>query len=960
MTIEERKARLVDWLLLAVILSVAAFLRLYRLESLPPGPYYDEAANGILAGEIASGASHPVFISSYTGKEALFFYLAAGVMKVLGVSLTSLRLAAALVGIVTVGVTFWLARDLFCQESDLMRRGVALMAAALMAVSFWHVCISRYGFRAITQPLTQALTLLFLWRGLRRGGRWNLILAGLFCGATAYTYLSSRMVPLALLPWVLGLWLANRTQRRRVAGRVLIFGLMAMVVLAPLGLFFLRHPEAFATRVSQVSLFNPELNQGDVWGTLWRSVGAACGMFTVRGDPLWRFGIAERPVFDALIGFFLYVGLLFALYRVARGPRLTDRVLYLSLVLWLPLMLVPSILAVREVPHSLRAIGVMPVLFYFPALGVGATVKGLGALVARPRWLTSSVAVAVLSALLLIQGGIITGRNYFAVWGTHPQPYYDNDNDLADAARTLNHMNLSGKDVFVSSIHYRHPTMAFMARSYAHMRWLVGGQVMVFPPADGPGAVYAFPRSALPDEELLSLLSGVAGGERHLGPDGDTAYLIYRLPAGARPTTSQSYTLNADFGHHIALLGYDLAPAAAGESLAVTLYWRVLASSDVGDYLLFAHLLDAWGFRWSSSDAFDYPSAEWAPGQVLVQRREVAVPAIAPPGDYALIVGLYSQGQDARLPRFDAQGRVAGTTVALGPVPIGAATCPPPVERLTIQQPLSADFGPLRLLGFERDRTSVRQGEVVYLGLFWQATGSLPDVLVSLSLDPADGSEPRLLWEDRPVQGTYPTHRWPDGAVVLDRHGLRVPHDTPAGEYALVLAVRDRAGKQLVGDSVSLMRLRVEAVDRRTVVPPMQHSLTANLGDQIELLGYDLDSTRVTSGEMLHLTLYWRALARMETSYTVFTHLLDEASRIQGQQDNPPLEGSYPTTLWAPGEVVVDEYSLVVNADAPTGEHVLEIGLYVAETGQRLPVLDEAGQIIGDRILLGMVQVVAR
>ena len=957
---EKKKERLLDWLLLVAVLSVAGFLRLYRLESLPPGPHYDEAANGILASEIASAVSLPLFIPAYTGKEVLYFYLAAGVMKVLGASLLSLRLTSALVGVATVGLTYWLALELFSEEDDLMRRGVALMAAALMAVSFWHVVISRYGFRAITQPLAQALVLLFLWRGLRRGGWWNMTLAGFFCGATAYTYLASRIVPLALLLPVLGVWLAGRLERRHLAGQILIFVLVAAVVSAPLGLFFWRHPETFGTRMSQVSLLNPELNQGDPWGTLWRSVGAAFGMFTVRGDPLWRFGIVGRPVFDPVVGFFLYLGVLFALYRVVRGPRSTDRVLFLSLLLWIPLLLLPSILGVKEVPNSLRAIGVMPVLFYFPALGVSVALRALASLFARLQWLTSSSAVAVLSGLLLLEGGIITGRDYLCVWGTHPQPYYDNDNDLADAARTLNRLDLREREIFVSSIHYRHPTMAFMAHSYARMRWLVGEQVMVFPPGDGPGAVYAFPRSALPQESLLALLGTVADTECHMGPDGDVSYLIYRLPAGASPAISPQYPLSADFGHRIELLGYDLSPADAGGTLAVTLYWRVLAPAEVGDYVIFAHLQDAWGFRWSSSNASDYPSAEWAPGQIIVQQRDVALPAVAPPGDYALVMGFYSQERDARLPRFDAQGRGAGTTVTLDPVAIGAAPSPPLVERLTIQQPVSADFGPLRLLGFERDRTSVRQGEIFYLGLFWQAERPLADLNVSLGLAPEIGGERLSLWEGRPVHGTYPTDGWPIGTVVLDRYGLTVPHDTPAGEYTLTLAATDRNGGQPLGDAVSLMQLRVEAVDRRTIVPPIQHPLTANLGNQVEFLGYDLDQTEVASGATLHLTLYWRALAQMETSYTVFTHLLDGANQIRGQQDNPPVGGSYPTTLWLPDEVVTDDYALVVDADAPAGEHILEIGLYVAETGQRLPVLDEMGQAIGDRILLDKVGVVER
>ena len=415
------KPKLVHWLLLIAILAVAVFMRLYRLETLPRGPYYDEAANGILSSEIATGREFPLFIRSYTGKEVLWFYAVAAVMKVLGVNLLSMRLTSALFGIATVALTYWLGLELFDEEDQATRHGIGLMAAALAAVNFWHINISRYGFRAISQPLLQALMLLFLWRGLRRGGRWNLVLAGLFCGATAYTYLSSRIVPIALLPWVIGLWIASRSQRRLVARRMLLFGLVAAVVFAPLGIFFLRNPETFAARMGQVSAFNPDLNQGDVWRTLWRAVWAALGMFTVRGDPDLRFGVPGRTVFDPVVGVFFYLGILFALYKMVRGKPV-ERVLYLSLLLWVPLLLVPSILAVKEVPHSLRAIGVMPVLFYLPAVGLSAALRWLAGRAARLRWLVSPATSLAAAGLLLVEGGILAGWDYFHVWGSDPRP----------------------------------------------------------------------------------------------------------------------------------------------------------------------------------------------------------------------------------------------------------------------------------------------------------------------------------------------------------------------------------------------------------------------------------------------------------------------------------------------------------------------------------------------------------
>jgi hypothetical protein len=83
-------------------------------------------------------------------------------------------------------------------------------------------------------------------------------------------------------------------------------------------------------------------------------------------------------------------------------------------------------------------------------------------------------------------------------------------------------------------------------------------------------------------------------------------------------------------------------------------------------------------------------------------------------------------------------------------------------------------------------------------------------------------------------------------------------------------------------------------------------------------------------------------------------------NRLWGQQDSIPGQGDYPTTGWAVGEVVADRYTVALQADAPPGDYVLEIGLYDATTGERLPVLDAAGRPQDDRIILETVRVIAR
>jgi hypothetical protein len=139
----------------------------------------------------------------------------------------------------------------------------------------------------------------------------------------------------------------------------------------------------------------------------------------------------------------------------------------------------------------------------------------------------------------------------------------------------------------------------------------------------------------------------------------------------------------------------------------------------------------------------------------------------------------------------------------------------------------------------------------------------------------------------------------------------------------------------------------------------IQHPLSADLGGRVRLLGYSLNAGQVAPGGTLLLTLYWQALAPMEERYTVFTHLLDAGGQIQAQMDGEPQGGGLPTDRWTVGQVVQDNYALEVPAQAQPGPHLLEVGMYLLATMDRLPVQDpDSGAALGDRVVLGTVEVV--
>ncbi len=139
----------------------------------------------------------------------------------------------------------------------------------------------------------------------------------------------------------------------------------------------------------------------------------------------------------------------------------------------------------------------------------------------------------------------------------------------------------------------------------------------------------------------------------------------------------------------------------------------------------------------------------------------------------------------------------------------------------------------------------------------------------------------------------------------------------------------------------------------------IDHSLRADLGGAVRLLGYRLSARELAPGDSLLLSLHWQALAPMVERYTVFTHLLDAKGHLQAQMDSEPLGGGLPTDRWSVGQVVQDNYALVIPKDAPPGSYTIEVGMYRLETLERLPVRDtETGADQGDRVLLGSIEVV--
>ncbi len=964
-----------ELLLVALITVVAACLRLYGLDRIPPGLSGDTAYKGVAADRVLAG-EHPIFFEeSWGGIEPMYMYLLAGFFRLFGSTPLAIKALSALLGIVTVPLLYLLVREL------LNSINVALLAASWLAISFWHINYSRLGWEIILAPLFVIVTIYFLWRGLKTG-RWReFIYSGLALGASLYTYQALRFLPILVVLYLLLRALLEKGFWREYGPQAVVCVVTAIVVFLPLGAYFATHSDAFLRRAGEVSIFNPEKNpQGPLYSFVLSTV-KVLGTYNVQGDPLWRHNLPGRPAFDVLTSVFFFVGLGLSLLRWKERS-------YSLLLLWLVVLSLPPILTPpRDVPHFSRSIGALPAACVFPALGIQTAWRWLRD--RRPSaWFRAIAASGVVAVLLA--SATLTVRDYFVVWAGYPElreHYFDGQ--FVDLAAAMNDLDEPGAVWLlpISSLASPHDepghhTVEFLYRGVAPFYFLrldesaVATELSTLTRDHDRALLVDYKNYVLEEaynfidadpKRLAPFLLGKYGEEVEQHSFESFDIRAYALPANADFSIAESpEPLRANFGRQLLLTATDFGVRPAGEpgqrllpsggEAWVVLQWRALAEPPT-DYTVALYLLDQRDRVVGQADKLLLANnmrgtSEWTSGQDEMDYYVLPSLPATPPGEYHIEVSVYDSSTMTRLALEDEAGRVLGQSYTVGTLQIIEPAVPAAVQPTHSLE--GAGLAPeLRLLGFDLPLEEANPGDDLAVALYWEAVRDVPrDYVVVLQLRDASGS----IWaqeQSRPAYGTYPTTGWQKGEVVRDWHDLPVSPDAPGGEYTLYAGLTSDG--QPAGE-LALGSVRVSHRARSYDVPPMEHEIGWLLGDGVRLLGYDVDDS-ARPGEILRLTLYWQCVAEMTESYTVFTHLLDSDNAIRGQVDRLPVSGAAPTTGWLPGEVITDPYEIAVDAESPGGRYVVEVGMYDAATMQRLPVYDAQGAVQGDRILVGTVAV---
>ena len=444
---------------LAFILFLGFFLRTYSLQEtviqtddgelitysqIPPGVYPDEAKNANDAIETLVTGEYKIFYPENNGREGLWMWLIALSFKYFGISVLSLKLVSALVGTLAIIGTYLLTKEVFrfahqyhisgeLGAARVAQETIALFSAGLMATSFWHINFSRIAFRAIMVPLLLSFGLYFTLRAIRTKKLLDSIIAGVIWGIGLYTYIAFRLapaIPVFVVLFSFGIYLWHSQPKASLdwlkkvfikSGwwKIFMMGVAFLAIALPLVLTFVKNPDTFVSRSGGISVFDTD---NFFLLEFLKSLGVHLQMLVFQGDLNWRHNFSGQPELVWPVGVLFLLGLAYSLIYIINGWRQKHwptMIAHLALLVSCGVMILPAALTVEGIPHSLRAIGLMPFVFIYAGLGFLFIIKRLFPHKHHRAEIWPFVLGATMIMIMLLASYQYT--NYFINWGQNKE-----------------------------------------------------------------------------------------------------------------------------------------------------------------------------------------------------------------------------------------------------------------------------------------------------------------------------------------------------------------------------------------------------------------------------------------------------------------------------------------------------------------------------------------------------------
>jgi len=422
------------FILIGGIIFLAFLLRVYNINTAPPGIYPDEAVNAQDALRALDSGNFKWFYPDNDGREGLFMNLIALSFAIFGVSAFSLKLPAIVLGTLTVWGTYLLTKELFKNNK------IALLAAFFNAVSFGAIIFSRISFRANLLPFVLVWSFYFLFKGFHSKKFKHFIIAGAFFGLGMHGYIAFRLAPFILVGVLPFLILARKNFLRDFYKPILVFVISFVVVALPMFYTFYIHPEFFFTRTNEISVFSAKINGGHPWKILAHTFKLSFMKYNFVPDTNWRNNFPPYPILNPALGIFFLGGIIYSavifmrllFLRIRKKVYSDEMVVHIFLFVWFFIMLVPEFMSFENNPHALRAIGALSVVFIWSAFFAINLWQKIIENITSGKKLVGGFFI-----LIFLFIGIFDGCKYFVFWANHIQSARSFEKNVTEMAHYI-------------------------------------------------------------------------------------------------------------------------------------------------------------------------------------------------------------------------------------------------------------------------------------------------------------------------------------------------------------------------------------------------------------------------------------------------------------------------------------------------------------------------------------------
>ncbi len=401
--------------------------------------------------------------------------------------------------------------------------------------------------------------------------------------------------------------------------------------------------------------------------------------------------------------------------------------------------------------------------------------------------------------------------------------------------------------------------------------------------------------------------------------------LLKNISFKAEPTELNA---NATFGDRAQLAQAQLvlSHVQPGQSIGLNTQW--IAS--LPESQLFVSLIDDRGHTWNQID--DRVPASDSGNTQRAKRLSLPVPPVTPPGIYQLKLNAIDLASGGPLSIQSADNHFAGFDWLLGSITIDPAQVQidPATRQPAIE--IDTDLGGLHAIGSDAPPDPIISGDPWTLSMEW-ASGV--EHLSNLDVEWLLVSNNQIVYSTTLSLNSYSTDHWRRGDVLQSKYDFRLPITITAGKYDLKFKLVDHLTNQAWhAQAVQLTSVNLSSRPRDFTAPTVQYPSDVQFGSMATLLGANV----LQSDQVLTVTLIWQVNQITTTNYSTFVQIIN-GEQVVKQIDNWQIGGDAPTSTWATGQVILDQYVFEVSS----GQYQVGVGLYNAADGQRLPALDPTG-----------------